>query len=126
MDNFGGKIREYLKLVSIPIAFASLCCLSPLVLFVFGLASLSFAVSLSDTLYGTYKWVFRSIGLILLGVFLILYFKKKGVCTLNQAKRRKNEIINTILIVLIFAILGYIFFLYVVVHYLGVWVGVWG
>lgn len=119
------ELKEYFKLVLIPVIFASLCCLSPIILFIFGLASLSFAASLADTFYGTYKWVFRGIGLLLLIVFLILYFRKKGVCTLDKVKRERNKIINTILVVFIIAILGYIFFLYVIVHYLGVWLGLW-
>ena len=91
-----------------------------------GLTSVSFAASLSDTLYGDYKWVFRGVGLLLLAISTIYYLrKKKGVCTLDQAKRRKNEIINIVLLFLLVGILGYIFWLYVVVELIGKAYKIW-
>jgi hypothetical protein len=119
------NIRNVLRIIGIPVVAASLCCLSPVILVLLGLGTVSFAGSLADTLYGDYKWVFRIIGLILLGLSLLLYFRKKGVCTLDQAKRHRNEIINTVLIALVVAVGGYFFFLYVVVHYIGVWLQIW-
>lgn len=117
--------KDIVKLVSVPVAIASLCCLSPVILVLMGVASVSFAGSLADTFYGEYKWGFRLAGLLALVFALLLYFRKKGVCTLDQARRRKNEIINTIVIVLFVAILGYIVFLYGVVEVIGLWLGLW-
>lgn len=122
---FSDKFKEVFKITRIPVLFASMCCLSPLLLVVFGLASVSFAAGLADLFYGTYKWAFRGFGLFLLVIFLILYFRKKGICTFDKVKRERNKIINMILLTLIVAILLYMFFLYVVVHYIGVWFGVW-
>jgi len=119
------KIRDMFRIIGIPVVAASLCCLSPVILVLLGLSTASFAGSLADTLYGDYKWVFRGIGLALLGLSLILYFRKRGVCTLDQAKRHRNEIINTVLIALIAAVGGYFFFLYVVVEYIGMWLRIW-
>jgi len=113
------------RIIGVPVVAASLCCLSPVILVLLGLSTASFAGSLADTLYGSYKWVFRIVGLILLCLSLILYFRKKGVCTLDQAKRHRNEIINTVLIALIAAVGGYFFFLYVVVEYIGMWLHIW-
>jgi len=81
---------------------------------------------LADIFYGEWKWVFRAFGLLLLFLTLFWYFHQKGICTLDQAKRNKNKIINTVLISLMVGILGYLFFLYVVVHYAGVWLDLWG
>lgn len=126
-DKFSQKPnkKDIFKIISVPVVFASLCCFSPLILVVLGLSTVSFAASLSDTLYGDYKWFFRAAGLVLLCFSIFIYYRKKGICTLDQAKRAKNEIINTILIVLISAVIGYIFFLYVVVEWLGKWLGIW-
>ena len=120
------NIKEVLKLSSIPVVLASLCCLSPIILVLLGISTVSFASSLSDTLYGEYKWVFRSIGLLAL-LFSLAYYlrRKKGICTIDDVKRRRNEIINYLALTLIAGILGYIFFLYVVVHYIGVWLSLW-
>ncbi len=118
--------RDILKISSLPVIFASLCCLSPVVLVLFGLSTVSFASSLADTLYGAYKWSFRGVGLLLLVVALVFYFRRtKGICTIDEVKKRRNEIINIVAVSVIVAIFGYIFFLYVVVHYIGVFLELW-
>lgn len=120
------SIKEALKISSLPVVFASLCCLSPVMLVLLGLSTVSFASSLADTLYGDYAWYFRGAGLVLLTIALIYYFRrKKGICTIDEVKRRRNEIINIVAITLIASILGYLFFLYVVVHYVGVFLKLW-
>lgn len=119
-------MKDLFKLSSIPVVLASLCCLSPVILVALGLATVSFGTSLADTLYGEYKWIFRIIGLFALVVALYFYLtRKKGICTIDEAKRRRNEIINYVALTLTVGTLGYIFFLYVVVHYVGVWMGLW-
>ncbi len=120
------KLKDILKITSIPVVFASLCCLSPVILVLLGLSTVSFASSLADTFYGEYKWVFRGVGLLALIGSLVYYLRqKKGVCTIDDVKRRKNEIINIVALSVIGAVLGYIFFLYVVVHYIGVFLDLW-
>lgn len=119
------KLKEMLKISFLPIITASLCCLSPILLVLLGLSTTAFAASLADTLYGTYKWAFRSVGLLLLAISLIVYFRKENICTFDQAKRKRNQIINTVLVTLIIGILGYIFWLYVVVEYIGKWLNIW-
>lgn len=118
--------KDILKVSSIPVVLASLCCLSPVILVLLGLSTVSFASSLADTLYGDYKWVFRGIGLVtLVGALWFYLSRKKGICTIDEARRRRNEIINYLALTLIVGVLGYIFFLYVVVHYIGVWLHLW-
>lgn len=120
------KIKDVLKISSIPVVLASLCCLSPVILVLAGVSTVTFASSLADTLYGDYKWIFRGVGLLALLAALYYYFtRKKGVCTIDEAVRRRNEIINYVALTLIAGVLGYLFFLYVVVHYVGVWLDLW-
>ena len=120
------KLKEILKISGIPVVIASLCCLSPIILVFVGISTVSFASSLADTLYGDYKWAFRAVGLIALLISLYFYFtRSKGICTIDEAIKRRNEIINYLALALIISVLGYIFFLYVVVHYLGVWLTLW-
>ena len=118
--------KDLLKITGLPVLFASLCCLSPLVLVFLGLSSVSFASSLADTFYGQYKWAFRSIGIFLLVITTLLYFRhRRGICSLDAIRKKRREIINSVLIILITSLTGYLFFLYIVVHYLGVFAGVW-
>lgn len=117
--------QDTLKITGLPVIVASLCCFSSVVLVLFGLSSVSFAASLAGTLYGIYRWIFRGVGLFLLLLSLIFYFRQKGICTLDEAKKKRTMIINTIILSVIVAVLGYLFFLYVVVEYLGMLFGIW-
>jgi len=120
------KVKELLKITGIPVVFASLCCLTPVILVLLGLSGVAFATSLTDTLYGTYKWYFRGAGLALLGLSLFIYFRSKGICTFDQIKRQKRKIINIALVAIIASVFLYIFFLYVVVEIVGKFLGIWG
>lgn len=120
------KVMSALRISSIPVIIASLCCLSPVILVSLGVASVSFASSLADTFYGEYKWYFRAAGFIALIVSFIFYVRRQvGVCTIDEAVKRRNELLNKFALVLIIGVLGYLFFLYVVVHYVGVFLQLW-
>lgn len=119
------NFKDLLKVSSVPVFIASLCCLSPVILLSLGLVTLSAASELADVFYGTYRWVFRVVGLVALGIAFIFYMRRAGVCTLDDVKKRRNEILNKLALTLITGVIGYVFFLYVVVHYLGVFLKVW-
>ncbi len=119
-------IKSLLKISGIPVVVASLCCLTPVIIVLFGLGSVSLAASLADTLYGDYKWVFRGIGLVLLAFAFVWYLRReKGICTIDEAVKRRNEIINIAVLVLAAGVVGYFVFLYVVVEYAGMLLGIW-
>jgi hypothetical protein len=120
------KIKTVLQISALPVVFASMCCLSPVILVLLGISTASFAGSLASTLYGTYHWAFRGFGLLCLVASLVFYFRRQNVCTFDDVVRRRNEIINMLALTLIAGVLGYLFFLYVVVEYAGKWLGVWG
>lgn len=120
------QLKKIFRITGVPVLLASLCCLSPVIVVLLGLSSISFAASLADIFYGEYKWAFRVMGIVALTGSYIYYLRaQKGVCTFDDAVRRRNEIINEAMLVLIAGVLGYIFFLYVVVHYVGVWLSIW-
>ena len=119
-------IKDIFKIISAPVLIASLCCLSPVILVLFGLSTAAFAGSLADIFYGEYKWFFRAAGLVLLAGSLILYLRRqKGVCTLDEVKRRRNEILNLVLMSIIAAIMSYIIWLYIIVEYIGKLLHIW-
>ena len=100
-----------------------LCCVTPVVLVLLGLASISAAADFGNVLYGDYRWVFRLTALSFLALALWIYFRRRGICTLDQARRERNRILNTSLVVVIGAIGVYIFWTYIAVHYWGIAVG---
>jgi hypothetical protein len=108
---------------SIAALIGGLCCLTPVVLVLVGLASISAAAGLGNMLYGDYKWLFRLAALCFLALALWVYFRRKGICTLDQARRQRNRIINTSLLVLMFAVGTYIAWTYIALHYLGIAAG---
>jgi hypothetical protein len=110
------KIIELFKISGIPVILASLCCLSPVVLVLLGVSTVSFASSLADTFYGM---------IALIGSLAFYLRRTKGICTIDDVVRRRNEVINYLALTVIAGVLGYLFFLYVVVHYLGVWLTLW-
>jgi len=119
-------VKSVLKITGVPIVIASLCCLTPVVIVLFGLGSVSLAASLADTFYGQYRWLFRAAGLVLLVISIVWYlWREKGICTIDEAKKRRNEIINIIAIALAAGVVGYFIFLYVIVEYAGMWLGIW-
>ncbi len=119
------NFKDLLKVSSIPVFIASLCCLSPIILLSLGLVTLSAASELADVFYGTYRWIFRAVGLVSLIIAFTFYLRRAGVCTLDDVKKRRNEILNKLVLTLIVGVLSYVFFLYVVVHYIGVFLNVW-
>jgi hypothetical protein len=120
------KIYELFKISSIPVVLASMCCLSPVILVLLGVSTVSFASSLADTFYGDYKWIFRAVGFMALLLSLTYYLRRtKGICTIDDVVRRRNEIINYVALTVVCGVVGYVFFLYVVVHYIGVWLTLW-
>jgi len=120
------KFKEIFKLTWLPVVAASLCCLSPIIVVLAGVGSVALASSLADTLYGDYKWLFRIIGLVALALSVMIYLRRtKGICTLDDAKRRRSEIINIVAISITAGIIGYVAFLYVILHYVGVFLDIW-
>jgi hypothetical protein len=119
-----GTARKSLLLQSaLAVVIASLCCLTPVVLVLFGLASISTALSLDDKLYGQYGWVFRLAALVLLAVALIVYFRRRGVCTLDEARQQRNRIINVTLLTVVFAVAARIAVMFIALEYGGAAVG---
>jgi len=123
-DNQAHGDRKGIFLISgFAALIGGLCCMTPVVLVLLGLSTLAFANSLGNVLYGDYRWAFRIAALVFLALTLVVYFRRRGICTLDQAKRERNRIINASLVMLIFAIGMYIFWTYFAVHWWGIRVG---
>jgi len=118
-----GDRKGVLVISALAGVIGGLCCVTPVVLVMLGLASVAVAADLGNVLYGEYRWVFRGVGLAFLGGALIVYFHRRGICTLDQARRERNRILNTTLVVVIAAIGIYILWTYIAVHYWGIAVG---
>ena len=101
----------------------SLCCVTPIIMVLLGLASVSVAADWGNLLYGDYKWWFRGAALLFLTLALVIHFRRRGVCSLDDLSRQKTRVLNVSLFVLFAAASIYIFFNYVVVHQWGIAAG---
>lgn len=128
--------KDLLTIGGISAFIAGLCCFTPVVLVLVGLGlgllgisfapgDTAFASSLTNILYGQYKWAFRSAGLLALTGGLVVYFRKRGICTLDEAKRQRRKIINIVLLALLGSIFLYIVWLYGAVELMGLALNIW-
>ena len=105
---------------------ASMCCFPSVVLVMFGLASVSSAAALSNDLYwgtngmGWFRPLLSTVSLGLVITGLVLYFRREGVCTMDEVKRQRTRILNTSLFVITLSIVTYLVFNFVVLTELGI------
>ncbi|MFQ3321532.1 MAG: hypothetical protein ACI9O1_000620 [Candidatus Thalassarchaeaceae archaeon] len=118
-------IVELAPLVGISAIISSLCCLPSVIWVLFaGSSAIVAADSLSNELYySSFRYLLYSISFVLLMAGVILFFRNKGICTLNDAKKNKNRIINTTLMVFSLSIVVYLIWNFVVLELLGIAVG---
>ena len=119
------QFKDLLGLSAIGAFFASLCCVTPIVIVLLGLGTVSFAAGLGNTLYFEYRWIFILIGLFSLTLAYIFYLRKKGVCTFDQAKRKRRKIFNQVVLLLSLSVIVYLVFNYIFLEFIGYWLGIW-
>ena len=119
------QTRPLMRLVALSAVTASLCCL-PSVIWVMlaGSSAIVAADQLSNDLY--YSWVRFALYLVSLSMLcygLVVYFRNRGVCTLDDVKRHRRRVVNTTLAVFTAAILTYLFWNFVVLEIVGIAIG---
>jgi hypothetical protein len=94
----------------------ALCCVTPLVLVLLGLSSVSGAMGIASYLQQNFRWtLFIPLALVLLFTSIYLHIKRKeGSCNLKNIKKNKNYILITI----IFTILTWTTLIYLLVPFL--------
>ena len=68
------------------------CCVSPVVLYLVGLATATEAVALGTRLYGEYAWYFRGAGLFVGGGAIALYLRRRDQCDVRGARAQWRTI----------------------------------
>ncbi len=104
---------------------ASLCCLPSVVWVLFaGSSAIVAADELSNDLY--YSWVrfaLYALSLGMLAVGMLLYFRNRGICTLDDAKRERRRVVNTTMAVFTASVLGYLVWNFVILEAMGIALG---
>lgn len=100
MDRAGLKLGALAGLVGIS------CCVSPAVLALLGLSSVSFAISLGNTLYYQYGWYFRGAAILLAAVGVFWMLRGRKACSLRGARAQWRLLLTVVLaMVVIYAAL---------------------
>ena len=92
MDRAGLTLGALAGLVGIA------CCVSPVVLVLLGLSSVSFAISLGNTLYYEYGWYFRGAALLLAAGGVVAILRRRRSCTLRGARAQWRLLISVVLL----------------------------
>ena len=119
------QTRPITRLVALSAITASLCCLPSVVwVMLAGSSAIVAADQLSNDLY--YSWVRFALYLVSLSMLsygLVVYFRNRGVCTLDDVKREKRRVVNTTLAVFTAAILTYLILNFVILEVVGIAIG---
>ena len=103
---------------------ASMCCFPSVLLVGLGLMTISAGDALSNNLYfGPARWILYGLTITILGFGIYRYFQAQGICTLDQAKRERNRIANTAILVLISTFTIYLVWNYIILELAGIAVG---
>ena len=113
------------SLVALSAVTASMCCLPSVIWVLFaGSSAIVAADQLSNNLY--YSWVryaLYAVSLSMVAIGLVIYFRKRGVCSLDDVKRETRRVVNTSLAVFTASIIAYLFWNFVILEILGIAIG---
>jgi len=120
-----GDTAPLAALVASSAITASMCCLPSVIWVMFaGSSAIVAADQLSNDMY--YSWVRYALYLVsftMLSIGLVIYFRSRGVCTIEDAKRNRNRVVNTTLAVFSASIAVYLFWNFVILEILGIALG---
>ena len=119
------EARSLWKLIGASAFTASLCCVPSVVwVLIAGGSAVAAADNLSNDLYyGPVRWVLYLVALSMVGAGLTIHFRRRGICTLDDAKRERRRVVNTSLAVLTAAIVFFLVWDYIILQLIGIAVG---
>ena len=95
-----------------------MCCVSPVVAVLLGIATAAQGVTLGDNLYYDYGWYFRGAGALVAVTAVVLHLRRRGACSIEGAVRYRR-----MLAVLAAAAVTTYVALFWFTSYLGIWFG---
>tara|TARA_B100000287_G_C20276225_1_gene640068 strand:+ start:154 stop:564 length:411 start_codon:yes stop_codon:yes gene_type:complete len=119
------ETKPLFSLVGLSAITASMCCLPSVIWVLFaGSSAIVAADSLSNNLY--YSWVrFALYGIsgLMVTIGLIIYFRNRGICSIEDAKKNSNKIVNISLAVFTASIIVYLIWNFVILEIVGIAIG---
>jgi len=119
------ETKSLWKVIGLGAVTASMCCLPSVVWVLFaGSSAIIAADQLSNDLYfGIARPIVYAIAIAMVGVGLVIHFRSRGVCTLDQAKQERRRIINTTLAVMTSTFVIYFIWNYFILELVGIALG---
>ena len=119
------EVKSLWKVIGLGALTASMCCLPSVVWVLFaGSSAIVAADQLSNDLYfGIARPILYLIALGMVIAGLVIHFRSRGICSLNEAKRERQRIINTTLAVLTATFLLYFVWNYIILEIIGIALG---
>ncbi len=117
--------KSLAAIVGLSAVTASMCCLPSVIWVMFaGSSAIIAADQLSNDMY--YSWVryaLYALSLAMISFGLVIYFRNRGVCTLDDVRRERNRILNTSLAVFTAAVVTYLVWNFVILEIVGIELG---
>ena len=104
---------------------ASMCCLPSLVWVLFaGSSAIVAANELSNDLYYSwFRYALYAASLSMMSVGLIIYFRNRGICDLDDVRRERKRVVNTSMALFTATVLGYLIWNFVILEIIGISIG---
>ncbi len=122
MEEDRGPLATIVALSSVT---ASMCCLPSVIWVLFaGSSAIVAADNLSNNLY--YSWVrfaLYIISLAMISIGLVMYFRNRGVCSLDDLQRNRRRVFNTSLAVFTASVATYLVWNFVILEVIGLALG---
>ena len=108
-DNAIKADKGFFKIGIISGTIALLCCISPVILVLLGLSSVTAAIALGNNLFNNYKLYFIGASAVFLVGAILYKLKKQNQCSLSGARKNLNKILLTLIIGVVVYIIWYVF-----------------
>ena len=104
---------------------ASMCCLPSVVWVLFaGSSAIVAANELSNDLYYSwFRYALYAASLSMISVGLIIYFRNRGICDLDDVRRERKRVVNTSMALFTATVLGYLIWNFVILEIIGISIG---
>ena len=104
---------------------ASMCCLPSVVWVLFaGSSAIVAANELSNDLYYSwFRYALYAASLSMMSVGLIIYFRNRGICDLDDIRRERKRVVNISMALFTATVLGYLIWNFVILEIIGISIG---
>ncbi len=119
------EVKSLWKFIGLGAVTASMCCLPSIVWVLFaGSSAIVAADQLSNDLYyGIARPIVYTLAIGMVTAGLVIHFRSRGICTLDQAKKDRRRIINTALAVLTITFIVYFIWNFIILELVGLYLG---